>query len=152
MRTGPHRTTVGVREPDDRGSILVVVLLFFALSLLLVMGTVAASAAFIAQRDLASACDSAALAAAGGVDLDAVYRQGLEGSLVLDPEAAARSVAAVAAAERGHDPQIEMAARVDGATVVVTCRTRTQLPFGAAFGYGEGLPRTAVSSAEVPVD
>lgn len=134
----------------DEGSILVVVLLFFVVSLLMVMGTVAASSAFIAQRNLASACDSAALAAAGEVDLEGVYRGGLEGLLTLDPVAAQRAVAAVVAAQRALDPDLSMSVRTDSTRVVVTCRTRASLPFGAAFGYPQGLPRTAVSAAQIP--
>jgi len=142
----------GAATECDEGSILVVVLAFFVLSLVLVMGTVAASAAFIAQRDLVSTCDSAAVAAAGQVDLEGLYRGGLQGSLELDAAAAQRAVATVAEAERAHDPELKMSVRVDGSTVVVTCETRAALPFGAAFGYGDGLPRTAVSASQLPVD
>ncbi len=49
------------------------VLLFFVLALLLVAGTVAASAAFLAQRDLQSDCDGAAVVAANALDAAGFY-------------------------------------------------------------------------------
>ena len=33
----------------------------------------------------------------------------------------------------------------------MTCRRTVSIPLGAAFGYPDGLPRTAVSTADSPL-
>lgn len=58
---------------NDRGTILPLIAGFTVSALLLVLGAIDASAAFLAQRDLASVCDGAALAAAQSVSARAVY-------------------------------------------------------------------------------
>ena len=58
----------------DRGTVLPLVLLSFLLAGLLVTAGTAASAAFLAQRDLAGVCDGAALAGAAALDRAALAR------------------------------------------------------------------------------
>jgi len=58
---------------NDRGTILPLIAGFTVSALLLVLGAIDASAAFLAQRDLASVCDGAALGGVG--DLLAAGRE-----------------------------------------------------------------------------
>jgi hypothetical protein len=58
----------------DDGTVVPLVLLSFLLAGLLVTAGTAASAAFLAQRDLAGVCDGAALAGAAAVDRAALDR------------------------------------------------------------------------------
>lgn len=126
----------------DGGTVLPLVLLGFLLAGLLVTAGAAASAAFLAQRDLAGSCDGAALAAAAS----AVHGPTVEGdALPLDP------VKVAAAAERyrlrAGRPGLVLAASTDGRTVTVRCRRTVRIPFGAVLGKPDGLPRTAVARA-----
>jgi hypothetical protein len=113
----------------------------------LVTASTAASAAFLAQRDLAGLCDGAALAAAAAVDREAL-RQGrvpAADALPLDP-------VAVEAAVRRYRQRVDragltLAAGTDGRAVTVTCRRTVRVPFGAVLGSPDGLDRTAVARA-----
>ncbi|MDQ6874954.1 MAG: pilus assembly protein TadG-related protein, partial [Actinomycetota bacterium] len=58
---------------DDRGSITPLILVFFLVAALLVMGAAAAGSAFLAQRDLQAVCDGAAVRAANAVDPAGAY-------------------------------------------------------------------------------
>jgi hypothetical protein len=62
----------------DRGTVVPLVLLSVLLAGLLVTAGTAASAAFLAQRDLAGVCDGAALAGAAAVDRTALDRTALD--------------------------------------------------------------------------
>jgi hypothetical protein len=150
----------GARE--DRGSTLPFVLLCFLLALLLVAGTVAASAAFLAQRDLQSDCDGAAVAGAAAVDPAGVYADGaLLDALPLTTVAAQDAVAGYAARAGLGDTSfavtvtvtvpVPVPVPVDGAAVAVRCGRRVTVPFGPMFGLGGGVDRTADSSARSPV-
>jgi hypothetical protein len=108
---------------------------------LVVTATVAASAAFLAQRDLAGFCDGAAVAtAAGATTTDE------NGDPAVDParvDAALRDYATTA-----HDgDRTTTTATTDGSTVAVTCARRTRIPFGAVLGAPDGLDRTVVARA-----
>ena len=127
-------------------------LLCFLLALLLVAGTIAASAAFLAQRDLQSDCDGAAVAGAGAVDPATVYAgSGLRDELPLAPGAAQAAVAGYAARAGLGDTSLAVTVSPDGTAVVVTCGRRVTVPFGPMFGLGGGVDRTAESSARSPV-
>jgi Flp pilus assembly protein TadG len=139
---------------EDRGSTLPFVLLCFLLALLLVAGTVAASAAFLAQRDLQSDCDGAAVAGAAAVDPAGVYADGaLLDALPLTTVAAQDAVAGYAARAGLGDTSfaVTVPVPVDGAAVAVRCGRRVTVPFGPMFGLGGGVDRTADSSARSPV-
>jgi uncharacterized membrane protein len=140
------------RLAADRGSTLPFVLLCFLLALLLVSGTVAASAAFLAQRDLQSDCDGAALAGAAAVDPAILYADGgLREELALTAEAAQDAVAGYAARAGLGTTSFAVTVPADGTVVAVTCGRRVTVPFGPMFGLGDGVDRTADSSARSPV-
>jgi uncharacterized membrane protein len=61
------------RGSQDDGSIMVLIIGYTAIAAVLITVGVDTSKVFLAQRALASAADSAALAAATGVNLNAVY-------------------------------------------------------------------------------
>ena len=137
---------------DDRGSIAPLILTFFLIALLLVMGTVAAGSAFLEQRDLQAVCDGAAVRAASGLDVPGAYA-GPTGQAALPLSDASAQVAVAEYQARGYsgDPTLTMAASTDGQVVTVTCARVVQIPFGAVFGQAAGLQRTAVSSARAPL-
>jgi hypothetical protein len=58
---------------DDDGQITLLVIGYVGIALLLIVAGIDASKVFLAQRALSSAADSAALAAAQGVDTHALY-------------------------------------------------------------------------------
>jgi hypothetical protein len=137
----------------DDGSTLPLVLLCFLVGLLFVAGFVAASSAFLAQRDLQSDCDGAAVAGAAAVDSPDLYvpaAGGLSPELPLATDAAATAVAEYAA--RAGLGDTSLAATVTGrAEVAVVCGRTVAVPFGAVFGLGDGVRRTAHSGARSPV-
>ena len=125
------------------------IMLCFLLAGTFVAGSVAASAAFLAQRDIAGVCDGAALAAANAVDRSAVGSGGAAADSL--PLSAASVVTAVGRYGRTQDngagDGTAFLAETDGTTVTVTCRRTVRIPFGALLGYGDGLDRTAVARA-----
>lgn len=135
------------------------IMLAFVVAGLMVCGSVAASAAFLAQRDLAGLCDGAAVAAANAADLE--RRTALDGPLpalssAVPPAALPltdASVAAALTAYRADDlgAPVDLAADTDGQTVTVTCRRRVRIPFGAVLGHRDGLDRTVVARARSPL-
>jgi hypothetical protein len=139
------------------------IMLCFLLAGTFVCGSVAASAAFLAQRDLAGVCDGAAIAAANGFSRAAVRgggaaserESGPDGvsSLPLDDDAVRRAIATY----RLHllpadDGTLSIIAITDGRVATVTCRRRVKIPFGAVLGYRDGLERTVVARARSPLD
>lgn len=161
----------------DAGTAIPLILLCFLLAGTLVTASIAASAAFLAQRDLAGICDGAAVAAAAGAvdrtalglplpdhradDGDANDR-GADGrgaggpgvggetvALPLDPVA----VASIVDGYRGQADRdgLALTATTDGRTVTVTCRRTVRIPFGAVLGHPDGLPRTAIARARSPL-
>ncbi len=138
--------------PDDRGSITPLILLFFAIAALMVMGTTTAGSAFLAQRDLQAVCDGAAVRAADGVDEPEAYQGRTESSsLPLSDDSVRAAVTDYQFRGYSGDPTLSLAASTDGQRVSVTCRRVVHVPFGAVFGRGAGLPRTAQSSARAPL-
>lgn len=153
--THPARADVGRRRAelppagDDRGSILPMVTGCFVVAALMVCGAIAASAAFLAQRDLASVCDGAAVAAASAVDEGRVYAGGAADQLPLD--AAGVQVAVDEHLSRTPPPSVTAATGTDGETVTVVCRRTVAIPFGAVFGFADGLEREATAHARSPL-
>ena len=139
----------------DGGTMVPMIMLCFLLAGTFVAGSVAASAAFLAQRDLAGVCDGAAVAAANAVDRSAVGSGGAAADSL--PLSAASVLAAVGRYGRTQDAGVgagdgtAFIAETDGTTVTVTCRRTVRIPFGALLGYGDGLDRTAVARARSPL-
>jgi len=141
-----------VRRRDDNGSTLPLVLLCFLVATVLVAGVTAASSAFLAQRDLQSDCDGAAIAAASGADLDSLYRGSARPgeTLPLAPDEAELAVADYEAAlNGGFDADVALDGE-GGERVTVSCRRVVAVPFGRLFGVGGGLERSTVSTARSP--
>lgn len=149
-----------IRRRCDEGSSLPFVLLCFLIAAVLVAGVTAASAAFLAQRDLQADCDGAAVAAASGADLAALYARDpsvggqnaqVTDALPLAAEAAQRAVEEYRTA--GFDAADTFSARVevDEDRVTVGCERVVTVPFGMLFGVGDGLERSTVSTARMPV-
>lgn len=131
----------------DHGSTLPLFIGCFLIAGLLLTGGIAASAAFLAQRDVQSLCDGAAVAGANVADESAIYGGGLsDGSLPLSP---ASVQAAVADYLSGREIDAWQAT-TDGTTVRVVCSRQVAIPFGSVFLLSGTLDRTAVASARSP--
>ncbi len=119
-----------VRQDRDQGSILILTIGFVVIAMLLVFAVVDASAVFLDRRDLASAADGTALAAAQQVDTDAVYAQGASGDLPLDPAAVQRTVAGYVAREfpPAQYPGWNFRADTGAHSVTVTATRVVRLP------------------------
>lgn len=127
----------------DDGSIMVLIIGYVAIAAVLMTVGIVVSKVFLAQRTLAAAADSAALAASQGVDKQAVYDgQGPQCGqpLPLDPARAAALAAASVVADRPDldhtfasvsDPLTSVA---DG-TVSVTLSGRVAVPFGRVLDW-----------------
>jgi len=132
----------------DAGTAIPLILLCFLLAGTFVTASTAASAAFLAQRDLAGICDGAAVAAAArGIDRGALGGDG-EG-LPLDPAAVAGTVDRYRG-QAGRDG-LTVTATTDGRTVTVICTRTVRIPFGAVLGHPGGLARTATARARSPL-
>lgn len=139
--------TAGDRR--DEGSTIPLILGFVVIAALLVFGGVAASDAFVDQRDVQSTCDGATLAAAGAVDTSAV-RSGSGGGV--GSAVALRAVQQAAADYLARDPSrrsltIDAALSPDGLRVDATCAEVRPLSFGGVFGFGGGVRHVVRSSA-----
>jgi Flp pilus assembly protein TadG len=143
------RTDGRVSERDgERGSSLPFVLVCWTVAALMAFGAVAASDAFLEQQEVQSACDGAALAAAGHADEAAVYTAGVGASLPLT-----RAAAQAAVADQLADGGVRLDAwsvETDGVEVTVRCTRYADIAFGWLFLGGEPLERTAVASARAP--
>ena len=139
-----HDASVATR--DDRGSTLPLLLGFFMIAGLLLTGGVTASAAFLAQRDLQSACDGAAIAGASGF----VRTAGASTADLRFDETLAKNAVAQYAADVWGDADVDLDVAVEGTRVVVTCARVVHVPFEGLFSPG-GIGRTATSSADAPI-
>jgi hypothetical protein len=134
---------------DDEGSVIPLVLGMVLLAALVTFAVVVTSAAFVAQRDLQSFCDGAAIAAAQPGPDEVFAGQSL-GYLPIDRSAAQARVDAYAAG--GDLPRGYQWARVteSGDHVTIACHAHVVLPLGTAFGLAGGVDRDAISSARAP--
>jgi uncharacterized membrane protein len=149
--------------PDD-GSVLVLIIGYTAIAAVLIVVGVDVSAVFLAQRTLASSADSAALSAAQGVDITAVYDgPGLRCAhdLPLDPTRAEQLAAASVAGDRADLGRsfTSLADRTEviGGTVSVTLSGSVAVPFGKVLSWLDPADRdgtvsmTASATARSPV-
>lgn len=138
-------------EPDDRGTVLVLLLGFTAVLLLMVAVVVNVSAVVLAKRGVASAADGAAIAAAQELDLAVLHAQGLGERIPLDARQVRQVVEAYERQADGSQPGLDLAGVVtpDGGTAVVTGARRVTLPFGRLLGFRPVLVR-AEARAQAP--
>jgi hypothetical protein len=145
VRRLPSRVS---RLHGDHGTMIPLIMLCCLLAGTFVCGSIAASAAFLAQRDLAGDCDGAALAAANAFDRAAAGAEPAD-SLPLSDQSVAVALTRYA---RNSPQPTTMAAETDGRVVTVICRRVVVIPFGRLLGYRDGLERTAVAHARSPLD
>jgi hypothetical protein len=149
----------------DDGQITVLVIGYVAIALLLIVAGIDASKVFLAQRALSSAADSAALAAAQGVDTHALYSgPGIRcGTILPLSSTRASDLAAVALDDDApglrhtfvdlSDPQTT----VVGGDVSVALSGQVTVPFGKVLGWlvpsypGGRVPVTETAHATSPV-
>lgn len=134
----------------DDGTILPLLAGLIMIAFALTLSAVAASTAFLRQRDLASICDGAAVAAVQGADLAAVYAGGPGEVLPLDASAAAVEVGSYMS-EVPPEVRPGWVVRVSGQRVAVGCTRTVHLPFGNLVGAGNGWTQHAFATTEAPV-
>lgn len=141
----------GAPTPAERGSIVPFVLLCFLVAALMVCGGITASAAFLAQRDVQSVCDGAALAAANAVDEGGYFGRGGEDAVPLSQESVSAAVADyLVDATDAESALASWSVSTDGRNVEVVCTRFAVLPFADIFLGGEPLERTAEAAARSP--
>jgi Putative Flp pilus-assembly TadE/G-like len=159
------RTRRGKLTGRDDGSIMVMIIGYTVIAAVLVTVGVDVSKVFLAQRALRAAADSAALAAAEGIDATSLY----DGpgpvcgrALPLDAGQAA-ALAARSVDASGPDLRRAFASldpprtALDGDGVAVTMSGQVKVPFGRVLGWLDpsrpgGLVRvTETSHAQSPV-
>lgn len=144
-----RRARMGPDASGDGGSLQPLILLSVGVALLLIAGVVTASTAFLAQRDLQSWCDGAALATASGASDAAAYTSGPEPSdhaSVTNEEAAPELQRYL---EGIQNEEVDVALSVQNDRITLICTRTAALPFGRLFGKPNGIHRVAVSSARV---
>jgi hypothetical protein len=128
------RSRKGAEVRRDGGTITPLIVGAVLVAGIVVVGTVVASAVFLAQRDLVGFCDGAAVAVvAAATTADA------QGDPAID---AAEIDGAVRAYQPGEGT--ETTASTDGRSVEVVCTRTVRVPFGVA---PDGLVRTVVARA-----
>lgn len=130
---------------------LPVVLLFFVLSALLVLGGASVSSAFIAQRDLAAFCDSAAVAAADEVAERGLFGPSASGRERLPVDASAAEATAQRLAQRRGDGT-SVSTRVggsDASALTLTCSGTVRPVFASLFGQAP-FRQTVTATAQSP--
>lgn len=139
-----------IRTPrGESGSMIPMIIMAFAVAGLIITGSIAAGSAFLAQRDLQSVCDGAALAGAQALD-DGFYYSGDRGVLsqlpLGDVQQAVDAYAARETADSDNSVRMNAMVESDGVTVRVRCGTHVDIPFQSAFRPG-GLDRHATADA-----
>jgi uncharacterized membrane protein len=126
------------------------ILMAFIVAGLIIVGSVVAGGAFLAQRDLQSVCDGAAIAGAQALDDPEFYKSGVgsDGALPLGGvQNAVQQYAAQDATSLRDEAATNASVADDHVTVAVTCTKTTHLTFGTVFGYGSGLEQHASAHA-----
>ena len=135
------------RQPDEQGSVLLLILGLGLVLVSLVAVVVDVSAVALAKRGVASVADGAASAAAQGVDGVALFEVGLAEGIPLDPEAVRQAVAAY---QQTTAPGISLSVTVDGAAATITATRQVRLPLRAPGGPAQTTV-TAVAMVRSPV-
>jgi len=134
------------RVHGDDGSLIPMILMAFVVAGLIIVGSVVAGDAFLAQRDLQSECDGAAIAGAQALDDPTFYRNGVGSDQALPLGGVQQAVDNYAAED---DRRVQMIASVgdDHVTVAVACAKTVHVTFGAVFGYSNGIEQHASAHA-----
>lgn len=141
------------KHGHEAGSSIPLIVLCFLIAALLVAGVTAASSAFLAQRDLQADCDGAAIAAASGLDSEALYAHSfpVDSMLPVANQAAAAVLERYREGEPPSEREERMTVHVDNESVTVACSRRVKIPFGAVFGFGGGIQRSAMGTTRSPL-
>ena len=136
-------------RPDDKGSVLPLVIGVVVLVVSLVTVVTDAGVLWLQRRSLQATVDGAALAGAQAVDLPTVYAGGARGDLPLDPPAARTAVRAYVAAVPSARRLLSLrvtSVRVSTATVTVRAQALARPPF-LSWLTGSGVTVVAEASA-----
>ena len=120
--------------PSDEGSILLFGIGLSIAGLMIATVAINVSSIWVTRNVLDGLADGAALSAAQAIDTEAVYQNGLEGSLRLNERIARNRVREYVAAAEVRSQVEQFAIRsvvVTGKTVTVTLQAKP----GPAFGY-----------------
>lgn len=115
------------RGREDRGSVLILTLGLLVVCVLAVGVVVDASAVFLTRRALQSEADSAALAGAQAIDVEAYYARGASDGIRLDPPAVRSAVQRFVG--RGSIQGRLTSVELRGDVVVVRMNGRVRPPF-----------------------
>lgn len=143
-----HSETRSATPADDgeRGSIMVLTLGFIVICVLAVAVVVDASAVFLERRSLQAAADSAALAGAQAIDLDAYYERGASAGVQLDPAA----VRAAVRQQMGGVSGVQVdSVRIEDGEVIVRAHTRVRPPFSGWLTPGGARTITVEAGASL---
>lgn len=149
--SGPSRCRVA----RERGTISPLILGFVGIVVLLIVAVSNVSRVFVYDRDIESAADAAALAAANGISVESVYRGGLGNDVELSRAAAEQEVReyldATGVADRLNLEGSSVVVSGDGTDVTVTFRGRVHLPLtGLLPGlFDGGVPVTGEATATI---
>jgi hypothetical protein len=148
------------RGPGDAGTILVLVIGYTAIAAALIIVGIDVTKVFLARRALSAAADSAALAAAQGIDVRAVYDGPGPRCGTPLPLSAGRAISfATAAVNDDRRDLLHTFATVDapttqlaGVSVRVELSGEVDVPFGRILSWlepahSEGLIRVSETSA-----
>lgn len=161
-------------RPRDAGTAVPLIMLCFAVAGLFTCASIGASAAFLAQRELAGICDGAAISGAqafarglapaaepaggggatgGSESISGRLEQVPTGAVLpLDGVGVSRAVSEYEAMNlAGEEGGLTLTASTDGRDVAVTCRRTVRIPFGRLLGYSNGLDQTVVARAQAPL-
>lgn len=139
-----------MRQRDDCGSTIPLIVGFFLIALIMVVGSIALGQAFVQQRALQAICDgAAAAAAASAADLD--RSSGIGGRDSLPFADAARVVQRYLRRDpQRRRVQVRAVMSRDRQRITLHCAQTTALPLGGLFGRAQ-VHHTAVSSARAAV-
>jgi len=135
---------MSVEHADERGTITLWVL-GLAISLMFLGGlSLALWRAVADRRELSSMADTAATAAANGIDLEALRA----GTLRLDPERARAIALASLAEDPNHDALDAIDIEIDGNRVTVSLRDHVRFSLLGIFMHGQSFEVQVHASAE----
>lgn len=138
----------------DDGQLLLLVLVYAAITLSLVVVVVDVSKLILYKRALSGAADGAALAASQSPDEAQLLTGGVGASLPLSQESVEAAVARYVrmAGLEGRFDRLTWAVATDGSTATVTFRSDVSLPFVGVVTAGSGtVSVSADASARSPV-